>query len=305
MNAGTYRLTATPGADIPPEGVPTVSQADIEAVPSRDVSRVHLLGHAGAEDVTDVLVDLFVGDLQVARGLSLFVPVGDALANEDFELTRDGDSRLANLLAVATSAEVRVRDLGGLVSEPVVAPISLFVPPALALGDECGGDPFVAGDCAPENFCLDADQDPMTPTVCSEISLECPAGYGEMPIDVAGDAPYIVQGDSSQGSADAVGARCAAGSGDTVSLYTFTAPEAGTWRIATSNLMGGDSVISVRSACATPEPIGVLACDDDGAGNLASQADVDLDAGQLIYIAVYGYGPERDGVFTLTVSLRP
>jgi hypothetical protein len=173
------------------------------------------------------------------------------------------------------------------------------------VGDECGGDPFVAGNCSAEDFCLDADQDPMTPAVCSDLILECPAGYGETPIDTAGDAPYIVQGDSTQGSADAVGARCDRGTGEHVVVYTFTAPEAGTWRFATSNLMGGDSVISVRNACATPAPIGVLACDDDGAGNLASQADVDLEAGQLVYVAVYGYGTDREGPFTLTASQRP
>ena len=99
--------------------------------------------------------------------------------------------------------------------------------------------------------------------------------------------------------------RCEIGAGETVSVYTFTAPAAGMWRFATSDLMGGDSILSVRSACATPVPIGVLACNDDGAGNLASQADVELAAGQTVYVGVYGFAPGRDGPFTLTVSLRP
>jgi hypothetical protein len=299
---GTYELRAAPFV-AEAGNAPVLEAARLQFTATGGV-RLTVAGEAGDSPVDLAKVDLYVGETLVALddGFPLF-PIGEAGAG--FELVADSSTEQHRLIPLAETAVVTVGGFGGADSNELLIPIEEFVPEILPRGAECAvNDLWAPGVCAEGDFCLDGDGDPATPTVCSEFSAECPEEFGAQVVDTMGDAPFVIAGDLAM-APPALGARCDRGSGDRVAVYVFTAPAAGSWHFETSDLAGGDSVLSVRSACNIDAPGAVLACSDDEAGMLASEADVELEAGQTIYLAVYGFAPERLGTFTLTISAAP
>jgi hypothetical protein len=312
-NDGTYRLTAAPGADIPPEGGrrPCSTGATSSSVPSRDgVPRAPWSGSRRRRRTsTDALRrPLRRSDLQVAIGdlYSLFVPVGDALANEAFDLTRRLVTRHSRESAGGRDTRPRCgspsRTSTGWSAMPSRSRWSLFVPPKSwpLRRRSAAVTPSCARRSAPRaNYCLDARSGPDDPDgpareisagVPRRATARCRRRHGRR--RAVRDRPGRLLArarptPSARAATAGSGERCGA-------LRTFTAPEAGTWRIADERTsMGGDSVISVRSACnrdagADRRP---RLRRRHGAGNLASQRRRRTSTpGRLVYVAVYGYG---------------
>jgi hypothetical protein len=300
---GTYRLTAAPAPDAPEVVAPVLDTARLEFSAAGGV-RLSVVGTAGEGPIDEARVDLYAEGNLIAIG-DLYSLFPSAEAMEAFDLTNDSSLDIHPLVAFADTAVVTVTNFDRLGSNAVEVPVELFVPEILPRGAECNADdPWAPGVCAEGDYCLDGDGNPETPRTCSEFSAECPAEFGATVVDTAGGAPFVIAGDLAM-APPALGARCDRGSGERVAVYVFTAPEAGNWRFQTSDLAGGDSVISVRSACNLDAPDAILACDDDTAGMLASRAEVNLVAGQTVYVAVFGFTTERLDTYTLTISAAP
>jgi hypothetical protein len=94
-----------------------------------------------------------------------------------------------------------------------------------------------------------------------------------------------------------VPACAAAGSPDVA--YTFTAAVTGSYVFDTIG-SGYDTVLQLLDAAAC----GVIGCDDDAGGNLASRVTVQLYAGQTVVVVVDGYGGAA-GTFALHVAGPP
>ncbi|MCK6574863.1 hypothetical protein L6V77_27650 [Myxococcota bacterium] len=303
---GTYRLAAAPAAAAPERVVPVLDTARLEFTEAGGV-RLSVAGTAGEGPVEEARVDLYADGLLIAIDEPYFLPATDAL--EAFDVTEDSSLDIHALVPFADTAVVTVTNFDRLESNPVETPVVRFLPELLPLGAECvANDPWAPGICIVNTFCIDGDGDPETPTTCSEFTAECPAEFGATTVDTAAGAPFVIDGDLAMAPA-ALGARCDRGTGERVSVYVFTAPEAGLWRFETSNLVDGmdrgDSIVSVRSACNVPTPEAVLACDDDAAGDLQSRADVELEAGQTVYVSVYGFATDRLDTYTLTIAPAP
>jgi hypothetical protein len=203
------------------------------------------------------------------------------------------------------TVRVRAHDAEGLISESLDATLTA---PALDLpaGEPCD-DWLAMNVCADGLGCPSPDPEAeiAVDPVCTEVPVECPAEYGATAIEGAGPT-WTIAGDTTGATSHTAGT-CGGGSGDAV--FTFTAPEAGTYTFATaSEDAEADTVIFVRSACgAGPEFAGFeLACNDDPeAGNTLAAVTLDLAAAETVYVFVDGYlGAEAGwtGPFELTVS---
>lgn len=111
----------------------------------------------------------------------------------------------------------------------------------------------------------------------------------------------MYDGDNSAGALHG-GGSC--GGGGPSEAFTFTAPAAGTYRVATSQLAArANTVVYVRPFCQLPAY--EIACNDD-AGSAASMVDVELAGGETVYIFVDSFidpeGRQATGRYTLTVS---
>ena len=83
----------------------------------------------------------------------------------------------------------------------------------------------------------------------------------------------------------------------------YTAPEAGVFFFTLEGGRGDDPLLQVRWACES-EPATLLACNDDADAARAgeSQVDVELEAGEVVY--VYGSGAGEDGGALEVINVR-
>lgn len=144
--------------------------------------------------------------------------------------------------------------------------------------------------------------DPLDPA--DDIVPLCPAGWltGDLNMNLQEGGNWVVNGDTT-GAATRGGGSCGGGSGE--NIYTFVAPEAGSYRfVLTSADPGADTVMYIRGAC--DDPMAELVCNDDDVG-LLSGASVDMMAGQRVFVFVDGYydiffEEGWQGAYTLTVT---
>jgi hypothetical protein len=245
------------------------------------------------------------GDGEIGEALGEFEPfeygeLGEFRAVWEFILTDE-----AGVPLQIGTVRVRAHDAEGLISESVDA--TLMAPVAdLPAGEPC--DDWLAMNlCAEGLGCPtpDPEAEIAVDPVCTEVPVECPADYGVTALEGAGPS-WTISGDTTGATAHTRGT-CGGGSGDAV--FSFTAPEAGTYTFTTtSDDPEADTVLYLRAACgAGPEFEGFeLACNDDPeAGNTLAAASVALEAAQTVYVFVDGYmGAEAGwtGPFSLTVT---
>jgi hypothetical protein len=116
------------------------------------------------------------------------------------------------------------------------------------------------------------------------------------------DGSWTVSGDTS----NAENARTGDCGGDTAPdvTYAFTAPEAGFWSFSTTPVTPEfetfDTVIYGRVDCEAAES--ELACNDDDQSIGPSAFELELAAGQTIFVTVDGYDEASFGTFELTAS---
>ncbi|MCK6571013.1 hypothetical protein L6V77_07860, partial [Myxococcota bacterium] len=87
-------------------------------------------------------------------------------------------------------------------------------------------------------------------------------------------------------------------------VFTFTAPQAGTWYFTTqvADIVDSyDTLLYARTDCA--DPASELACDDDGADGPLSLLVLNLEAGATVSVVVDGFR-DRSGDFQLTAGLQ-
>lgn len=109
--------------------------------------------------------------------------------------------------------------------------------------------------------------------------------------------PVRVSGDTSR-ETDLLGDELCGGESQRApdALFAWQAPRAGVYTFATSGA-SYDTLLFVLQSCAGPE----LACNDDAAADRSSRVQVEVAAGQVLLIAVSGWGGEM-GTFELTVE---
>ena len=84
-------------------------------------------------------------------------------------------------------------------------------------------------------------------------------------------------------------------------LFTFVAPEAGTYVFETAG-QRGDTVMWVRTACGISGAAAELGCSDDEPGlGRFSRVSGDLRNQQRVYVFVDSFSAEERGAYTLTV----
>ncbi len=138
--------------------------------------------------------------------------------------------------------------------------------------------------CAPTEGCF---EDVCTPPVCD----------GEPALI---DGPGRYQGDSSDGPR--VDAPSCGLSTDGPEFYYSLALGLDTTVCLDTFGTAFDTVLSVRATCETLRDD--IACNDD-TGDLQSQVEIEVTAGEILLVAVDGYGAEDGGPFTLNVALGP
>jgi hypothetical protein len=122
------------------------------------------------------------------------------------------------------------------------------------------------------------------PDLCPELDLGA--------VVPASDAGSLM------GASPSASASCAPTQGGDVG-YRFTAPLTAAYRFDTVG-SAIDTVLSIRAqSCGGLE----LACDDDAGGNLASQIDIDMQAGDVVIVTVDGFDGELGGYQLHVASL--
>jgi hypothetical protein len=104
---------------------------------------------------------------------------------------------------------------------------------------------------------------------------------------------------AASGSKSVVDGSCG-GEGGEVAIR-FTTPDTGLWRFDTlHDQTDYDTLIHLRSDCADPDT--ELACNDDIMRRRMpwSLVEVQLDAGEVVFVLVDGYSPRDEGTFVLT-----
>ncbi|MCK6576082.1 hypothetical protein L6V77_33935, partial [Myxococcota bacterium] len=141
--------------------------------------------------------------------------------------------------------------------------------------------------CAAGNLCYSADFGAIDGT-CQAPVAACPDFW---PVADLTDFPVGAEWRFDGSLADAVNrttASCARMSAQ--DFYTFTAPQAGTYRFRTDSAEpGADTALVLRSFCRYNDFGAELACSDDvSPQNYLSDVSVDLAAGETVYVLVGG-----------------
>jgi hypothetical protein len=289
--SGTYGLVAQRATP------PRLDAASVVVDAGLGLGETQVTGLAGTDPVVDVRVTFVSpGAPELAVVVSLFP---DAEPGEAVDLVETFDLPEGLLVDARLTARVTLLTASGTESDPLVVPVA--VPRPIARGEACDLPPTLVRACAPTDVCLDLGgaADP-APPACVDRLGECPAAWAVVDLDAAINPAggWSVQGDNSQ-TPYRTEAACDRGTGN-ADVYAFTAAVAGNYRFVTSMLaMGVDTVLFARSACLDPAVDAELGCDDDGAGNLASELELALDAGETVYLFVTRYGEERGGAYTL------
>ena len=166
--------------------------------------------------------------------------------------------------------------------------------------NEAGPPPTDAA--MPDAFAADI----ASPDLGVDAGPTCPLDLLVLAIDLNlhpdGDG-FRYEGDTSA-AMDSTRSPCG-GEGSPDVLHRFTAPRAGRWRVDTeSTEPKWDTVLALRSIC---DDATQANCNDDAASAPLSQAGVDLEEGEMLYVVVDGHagGPHPDrGAYVLTVTPR-
>ena len=200
---------------------------------------------------------------------------------------------LAETLDRITKVDVDVVDATGLFSS--LASATFTDSQEAVVGGAC--DPYGAIGYCPAGLVCWSEEDSV-PEICQADGPVCPSSYGA--IDLADHV--AAEGWSFSGSLAGVDlietASC--GGGGKTRVFSFSAPEAGTYAFQTSALgQGVDTVLSVRSFC---QLAGYeLGCSDDAGAGKASRVELTLGAGDEVFALVGAKDDATTGAFTLTV----
>ena len=195
------------------------------------------------------------------------------------------------------SVDVQLVDETSRVSSTINVPVTAT--PAVERGGIC--DPYGAiGICPEGDICWSSDD--YQPETCQENGpTSCPSTYAvidQSAFDTPTARKWVYNGDNSE-SASYEGGSC--GGGGPADVFAFTATNAGTYNIVTSNLAPGvDTVVYVRTWCQLPAY--ERACSDDFLGNPTSRVGVSLQAGETVYIFVDSVDASAAGAYTLTIT---
>jgi hypothetical protein len=233
----------------------------------------------------------FTLDLFDRRGQPLRA-AGDVLAFDDVRVDagfHEGVRTFADLdpNVLVDAYAVRLRLIGADGAAGPAFDVAIQDRPVLHAGDPC---PTAAalGVCSDGNACVATD-DPAV-HVCGP---NCAAGTAYVALDESPDpAGWAVDGDNARAPNRPGGTCGGAGPAD---LYTFSAPETGTYVFATGQSGPAlDTVLYVRASCLAGAE---LACNDDTGGGDYSRVTLRLVAGQTVYVFVAGargaIGPYR------------
>jgi len=95
---------------------------------------------------------------------------------------------------------------------------------------------------------------------------------------------------------------CGSTTGSRDVWYLVTAPSAGAMRVDTCSAASYDTVVSIHNLCPGAVGASQLGCDDDGCGNTRSRVEIQVTAGQQVYVRVGGF-QTGSGTFTATVRM--
>ena len=193
---------------------------------------------------------------------------------------------------VVFGATVAVRDRAGLESEPFAIP-ALVRTRHLGEGEAC--DPErLRSVCGPALEC--APDEAGGPPTCRPVHQDCDAvavDLSALPPDAEGT--YVWEGDTRNGL-DATDNPCRVGPTGPEQLVRFTAPAPGDWVFNVWPAGGAAplrvGILSVQLGCDATR--GRLAC-----GSLEGTATLTLEAGQVLYLQIDGFGDMR-GTYRLT-----
>jgi hypothetical protein len=180
--------------------------------------------------------------------------------------------------------------------------------PVVARGEVCDLEEAFAA-CTPPDRCRAGAGGGADPDgTCQEVRDDCPPEFGEV-VDASGpdfrtgDTSWAYSGDTSLRIDQASGSCGAAGGSE--EPVRFEAPLAGLYVFRTAVGDGRDTVLYARSQCGEAAPEAELGCNDDapGGGTLNSELTLALDAGQVVYVFVDGFGGGFGGPFTLTIEV--
>jgi hypothetical protein len=187
----------------------------------------------------------------------------------------------ASMAALATAVYDPLAGSGAVVVDTFGAPA------VVGRNETC--DLFFGGRdvCAAGNLCYSADFGAIDGT-CQAPVAACPDFW---PVANLTDFPVGAEWRVDGSLADAVNrttASCARMSAQ--DFYTFTAPQAGTFRFRTESAEpGADTALVLRSFCRYNDPGAELACNDDvSPQNFLSDVSLDLAAGETVYVLVGG-----------------
>jgi hypothetical protein len=208
-----------------------------------------------------------------------------------------------DLLTLA-EAKVTVLDETGNVSPETT--VSLLDTPTVDDGEQCDLNRGLSR-CGETSLCETASGGR---TTCGPAVAECPEYYNVIDLNAEGGT---FEGDTSGQPTYGVGT---CGGGSASQVFSFTADAGGQYSfqaeptgIAPGAMGSPDTLMWIRSHCRFSDWVAELGCNDDvntQAGDLSSIINLDLEAGQTVYIFIDGYSRNGEvgwtGPFILNVS---
>ncbi len=181
------------------------------------------------------------------------------------------------------------------------------VTPVVARGEVCDAEAAFAA-CTPRPLPGRRRRRADPEGTCQEVRDDCPAEFGPIadlsdPAFRVGDTAWAYAGDSTLRGDQ--GAGSCGGFGAPDEPMRFEAPVDGLYVFRTSVADGRDTVMYIRSRCDAAEPDAELDCNDDapGGGTLNSELTLALQAGDVVYVFVDGFGGAFGGPFTLNIEV--
>lgn len=182
------------------------------------------------------------------------------------------------------------------------------VTPVVGRGEVCDLEGAFAA-CTPPDRCRGGAGGGADPEgTCEEVRDDCPPEFGDV-VDVSapayrvGDTSWAYMGDTAL-RIDQTSGTCGGG-GAPEEPVQFAAPADGVYVFRTAVDDGRDTVMYARSRCGEAALEAQLDCNDDApvGGTLNSELTLALQAGQVVYVFVDGFGGGFGGPYTLTIEV--